>query len=115
MTTIRSRLLWTIVPALAVLLAAGGGVIYLAIRDALQESTDAMLRSKALAIAWVARMDGMRLQFDPASRVLRDFEAPESNGAVADRHEEGEHEDGDSFFEIWRDDGAIIARSPSLQ
>lgn len=104
-----------VLPALGAVVAAGGIGVYAAIREAVENATDAALRSKAAAIAAIARPDSGGVVIDPASRVLRDFEAPDAADTDRDRHDEGDHDEGDTaFFEIWNQQRVALARSASL-
>jgi len=115
MTTMRRRLLWTMLPAMGALLIAAGIGIYVAIRSAIETSTDAMLKSKAIAVAAIARSDGDGVAIETTSRILRDFEAPDPADADHEHHDEGDHDEGDTaYFEIWNQQHVSLTRSASL-
>jgi len=95
--TLRSRLTLALVSVLGLSLAAFSWVLDSAFRRALWAQFDVRLAEDAGAVATMIeiRRDGS-LEFEAAS--LPGFEA----------------EDGRSYFEVWTDQGAIFARSPSL-
>ncbi len=96
--TIRRRLTWTLVLGSAALLGLAGTGVYLTVRAALLHEFDAGLRTKALGLAAATEQgeDGIVIELGDA--FLRNFEGPSAP----------------DFYEIWRDEGAPMARSKSL-
>lgn len=115
MTSIRRQLTWKLLVAFSVPLVIGGLAIFLTARNSLLEEFDSTLHAKALAVASATHLSGERIEVDTSTRALRDFAAPDPSEA----HERGgdaENDDSDiAFFEIFRLDRSVIARSESLK
>lgn len=96
--SLRLRLLaGTSLASLAVL-ALLGVAIFAAVRRALSTELDASLRVRAAALASMTEQDAQGVTFDGDRRLMSDFS----------------RSDGSDDFEIWLDDGSVLARSPSL-
>jgi two-component system sensor histidine kinase QseC len=80
-------------------LVIGGLAAYLTTRAVLTRQFDSALRTKAIALSMVIEQDDSgRPVLDPTDQIMRDYDAEVST----------------AFFELWRVDGILIARSPSL-
>lgn len=99
MRSIRARLAIGLMGSLALVLGAGGALLYFRTKASLERQDDALLLSKSWALAASVRVDGGETRFDPAPALAADFER-------ADRH---------AAYEIRRGDGSLLACSPSLQ
>jgi two-component system, OmpR family, heavy metal sensor histidine kinase CusS len=98
MGSIRRRLLIGTSLASAVVLSLLGLGIYAAMRHALMRDFDNSLRTEARLVAGMVEQDGNKLSFEFQPQQMPDF--------LSDSRER--------FFEVWRDDGSALARSPSL-
>lgn len=98
MSTIRQRLTRRLLLAVGLLLGLGGLTVWLCARAALLAQFDAALRAKAQAIATLTEQKAGRIELDFAHETMRGFEA----------------RTGPDFFQLWRADGAPVARSRSL-
>jgi len=79
-------------------LALLGASVYAAMRHALLSDFDHSLGADARLVSGMIEQDGSKLGFEFDSRQMPDF-------VTDQRHR---------YFEIWRDDGSVLARSPSL-
>ncbi len=99
MTSIRRELRRRVLGGAALLLATGGGSVFLVTRALLVNEFDATLRAQAVAIAGLTTVDEGHIVFDATSPLLAEFRT----SAAATR------------FQLWRQsDLVMIARSPSL-
>jgi signal transduction histidine kinase len=115
--TIRRGLTRRLLIAVGLPLVIAGVSGFLLVRATLLARVDATLLARAEAIASVTTWDAGRLQMDTAPRFMREFDAPEPSPAV----DEGGSATAasklrvtPSVFEVRRDDGEVLARSPSL-
>jgi two-component system, OmpR family, heavy metal sensor histidine kinase CusS len=97
MTSLRSQLIRTFVLGAAVLLALGGGAVYLLTRRALIGQFDTALRAKALAVSVATEQDGDRITIDGSERLTR----PGDRRAA-------------DVFQLRQADGRSLLRSESL-
>ncbi len=96
--SIRRQLTRRLLLVLSLLLCAGLAAIWLATRSALAREFDRALAARAAAVATLVEQDGDRLFLDSTNPLLGGFA----------------HNPRGDFFEIWRADGTVAARSPSL-
>jgi two-component system sensor histidine kinase QseC len=99
MKSIRRSLVTGVTAALLLALGAGGGAVYLAVRDAHYDQFDAALRTKALVVITATGERNDRLRVNFSDRYLREFD----------------DEVATSFFQVWDEDGRRIERSDSLE
>jgi two-component system sensor histidine kinase QseC len=97
-SSLRGRLLLGTSLAGIVVLGLLGISLYAAMRHALLADFDASLRTEARIVAGMVDQDGAKIGFEFDPRQTPDF-------VTKDRAR---------FFEVWRDDGTVLARSPSL-
>ncbi|MBI5384452.1 MAG: sensor histidine kinase N-terminal domain-containing protein [Verrucomicrobia bacterium] len=81
------------------LLLLGGGVAYVTTRAALTRQFDDALRTKALALTTITEQDHGEIKLEVADLFMREFDADVST----------------AFYQLWRGDGAVVDRSPSLR
>jgi two-component system sensor histidine kinase QseC len=99
MSTIRQRLTWRLLAGWCALLVIGGLAAYLTTRAALTRQFDSALRTKAVALSMVIEQDDSgRVVLDASDQIMRDYDAEVTT----------------AFFELWKADGTLLARSPSL-
>ncbi|MBI5387828.1 MAG: HAMP domain-containing histidine kinase [Verrucomicrobia bacterium] len=98
MSTIRQRLTRRLLASWALLLLLGGGVAYVTTRAALTRQFDDALRTKALALTTITEQDRGEIMLEVADLFMREFDADVST----------------AFYQLWRGDGAVVDRSPSL-
>lgn len=98
MISIRRQLTRELLAAFLLLLGGALAALYFAARDELIEQFDDALHAKAAAISSLTVADHDRVDVDVSDRLFRSFSR---------NHPE-------DFFEIWREDGAVAARSESL-
>jgi hypothetical protein len=83
----------------ALLLSGGGIALYLSVRAALLREFDSALQAKAQALATLTDRTGEKIEFEFARENMPEFDA-------------GPHP---AYFQLWRPDGKVLDRSPSLQ
>jgi len=98
MISIRRQLTRELLAAFFVLLGGALAALYFAARDELIEQFDDALRTKAAAISSLTVAEENKVELDVSDRLFQGF--------AKDRAED--------FFEIWRGDGTVAARSDSL-
>lgn len=99
MKSIRTQLTRRLVLVLAAVLGAGMIIIYVTLREALVQSFDAVLRTRALAVSALTESEDGRVQFDFSNDFLVGFRADHPG----------------SYFELWDAAGMALCRSPSLR
>jgi two-component system sensor histidine kinase QseC len=97
--SIRATLTLGLLAGLALLLAGGGAALYFNVRAALLREFDSTLRAKAEALATLTKRDGERIELEFAEELMPEF-AGSSHPA---------------YFQLWRPDGNLLERSPSLR
>jgi two-component system sensor histidine kinase QseC len=98
MRSLRARLLAGMVAGMVGLLILFGVVVYAAVHRSLVDGFNASLAVTAKAVAGQIEQKGQKLKFE-----YDDLKMPEF-----------ERKDNPEYFEIWQDDGKVLARSPSL-
>ncbi len=96
--SLRGRLLLSTAIGAILVLSAAGVILYLLMRASLLREFDASLLAKARALAALVEQDGDRVKFEFENLNMPEFERP-------DRPE---------YFQVWRADGSVLARSKSL-
>ena len=96
--SIRSRLLLGIIGGMILLLAAFGLTVYGAIHRALLDQFDASLLSTARMLAASVRQEDGKIELELDAQQMPEFQNADKPG----------------YFEIWQDDGQIVAKSPLL-
>ncbi|HOW18356.1 MAG TPA: HAMP domain-containing protein, partial [Phycisphaerae bacterium] len=99
MRSLQGRLLLGTAIASAVMLLAAGMVLYLLVRLALVAEFDAVLAAKARALGTLVEQDGDKVDFEAENVAMPEFER-------ANRPE---------YFELWLEEGSVLARSKSLR
>jgi len=99
MRSLRRRLLWGTAIGSTVVLCAAAIVLFMLVRRSLVAEFDAVLATKALALAALTEQDGNQVKFEWDNLTMPEF-------ARANRPD---------YFEVWSEDGDVIARSRSLQ
>jgi heavy metal sensor kinase len=97
MRSLRTRLLIRSTIALALVFAIAAGAVYWLMRRSLISEFDGALTSRARAIAALAEQDGLKVKIEIEPGQMPEF----SNGS-------------DHYFQLWRHNGNVIARSASL-
>lgn len=98
MSSLRRRLTWILLPALAGLIAMGGSVLYPAVRQILIAEFDSALLAKLRAFTTLPEPGRQGINLGFTERVLAEFQ-PGPNAEL---------------FQVWLQDGSVLARSPSL-
>jgi signal transduction histidine kinase len=98
MNSIRQRLTRRLLSAVFLLVGCGLVAAYLAMRTALLRNFDETLRAKTQFICTLTEVDKGRVELDFSDRFLRSFG----------------RDMGIDFFQLWRHDGEMIMRGPSL-
>lgn len=98
MRSIRLQLTRTLLAAFALLLGAALVALVLMVREELEESFDAALRTSALSVSTLVEVENGKLEFDFSDDFQRGFGAERSR----------------NYFEIRDGQGGVLARSPSL-
>lgn len=98
MTSIRRQLTRELLAAFLLLLGGALAALYFAARDELIEQFDDALRIKVAAISSLTAIEDGRVHLDMSDRLFRSFG----------------NDDPQDYFEIWRADGTVAARSDSL-
>lgn len=97
--SLRARLLLGVVAGMVLLLVASSVAIYVLQRRALMRRFDQAITSTARALVPLLRWDDrLGVHMDPAARPLPEFQRSK----------------GPDYFQIWRADGTVAARSPTL-
>lgn len=99
MRSLQGRLLLGTAIASTVMLLAAGAVVYLLVRLALVAEFDAVLAAKARALGTLVEQDGDKVDFEAGNVAMPEFER-------ATRPE---------YFELWLEEGSVLARSKSLR
>ena len=99
MNSIRRRLTIALLIGLCVLWAAGGTVLYLAIRNGLMVEFDDALKATAQGLAALTSQEKGLVEVDFTGEFMPGFQ----------------HKRFPDYFQIWRPDGTIVKRSPSLK
>jgi len=100
MPSIRRRLTVHLLATVLVLFVASSLLLYIYVRGRLTREYDATLAARARAVASLIQFDPKDgLEYGATDQDLADYR-PDENPI---------------FFQVWRDDGTIIARSPSLE
>jgi signal transduction histidine kinase len=97
--SIRARLIIGLVAGFALLLAAGGAALYLGVRATLTREFDAALLTRAQALATLTTRTGESFELEFDEEVMPEFQG-------------GPHP---AYFQLWRPDGRLLERSPSLR
>ena len=98
MNSIRARLITGLIAGFGLLLAGGGAALYFSVRSVLSRDFDAALQAKAQAFAMLTKQEGETIDLEFAEELMPEFQA-------------GAHP---SYFQLWRPDGRLLERSPSL-
>ena len=98
MRSLRNRLLWGTALGTAAVLLVSGVLLYALIRRTLAAEFDAALALRAHALAALTEQSDEGLDFEPPEASLPEF-------AAAQQAE---------YYQVWRSDGTVFARSPSL-
>ena len=98
MKSIRARLITGLLAGFGLLLAGGGAALYFSVRTVLSREFDAALQAKAQVFATLTKQDGEKIELEFAEELMPEFQA-------------GAHP---SYFQLWRPDGRLLERSPSL-
>lgn len=98
MKSLRRQLTRTLLGVLAALLGTALVALYVLVWDELVDAFDATLRARALAVRSQTAGEGGSVRFEPSEELARTF------GGDQPRH----------FFQLWREDGVVLARSRSL-
>jgi two-component system, OmpR family, heavy metal sensor histidine kinase CusS len=96
--SLRGRLTVWLLAGMGLLLVAGGLLLDRAISSRLGQERDATLIAEAKSLMLATEQEGSRVRLELADGAAPEFEP----GKRAD------------YYEIWRADGAVLARSPSL-
>lgn len=99
MRSVRRQLTVGLLASFAGLLAAGGTLVYWAVRDSLYDQFDASLRVKALIVITATRQNSERIRVYFSDRFLREFDDDVAT----------------EFFQVFDADGNSIERSDSLR
>ena len=97
--SIRGRLLWSVIGAMAVLQIALAALVYEVMERAFRSDFDAVLAATARTLSAAVELDGQELRADIDERDFPEFR----RAAQPD------------YYEVWRDDGQVLARSSSLK
>jgi len=97
--SIRGRLLWSVIGAMAVLQIALATLVYEVMERAFRSDFDAVLAATARTLSAAVEQDGQELRADIDERDLPEFRRATQP----------------DYFEVWRDDGQVLARSSSLK
>src|SRR5579871_4647405 len=99
MTSIRRRLTLRLLATVLVLGVVANACIYAYVRSRLIRSYDMALASKTQAVVAMFQFDVKDgIEYAPGDQDLVEFSAREHP----------------AYFEVWKDDGTVVARSPSL-
>lgn len=99
MRSIRANLVAGLTIGFGCLLAVGGVALYLAVRSVLLRDFDTALLARAQALATLTEDHGDRIELEFAEEVMTEFKS----GSSA------------AYFELSRQNGQVIERSPSLR
>ena len=99
MNSIRRRLTVGLLIGFCVLWAVGGTVLYLTIRGGLMAEFDSALKATAEGLASLTSQEKGLVEVDFSGEFMPGFE----------------HKRLPDYFQIWRPDGTIVKRSPSLK
>lgn len=99
MKSLRAQLLLGMTLGMTVVLLVCGALLYALISRTLWAEFDEALAAKARSLAALTEQDEEGLDFEPAETLLPEF-------AALQRAE---------YYQVWRPDGTVLARSPSLQ
>jgi len=98
MRSLRQELTIGLLASFAGLLALGGAILYLVMRDSLYDQFDAGLRTKALVVITATRVGGDRVRVYFSDRFLREFDDDVAT----------------EFFQVFDESGKSVERSDSL-
>lgn len=98
MISLRGRLTWILLAGLAGLMALGGSILYPAVRHVLIAEFDHAQLAKLRAFTTLPEPGRQGINLGFTERVLSEFQP----GPDAE------------FFQVWLQDGSVLARSPSL-
>ncbi len=110
--SLRSRLLLGMIAGMAILLILFSLIIYFVIRDALEEQFDQSLTTTARLLA-----AGVELDIPQNEEVHTELQEVKSGVDIEfdlQKMPEFQREKRSSYFQIWRQDGMVVTRSPSL-
>ena len=96
--SLRTRLVISVVSGMVLLLAVFSLILYVVIRRALVNQFDASLLSTARMLAASVEQDGSEIELEFEVRQLPEFNDPQRP----------------TYYQIWRPDGAVVAKSPLL-
>jgi signal transduction histidine kinase len=99
MRSIGRHLTLRLLGALLALAAAAGAFLFLYVRSHLTAEFDRSLGAEARTVASLAVRDNGKLEFNPSETDLAEFRP-------------GRHA---SYYELWKADGTVVARSPSVR
>ncbi len=97
--SIRGRLLWSVIGAMAVLQVGLAALVYEVMERAFRSDFDAVLASTARTLSAAVEQDGQDLRADIDERDLPEFRRATQP----------------DYYELWMDDGQVLARSSSLK
>ena len=98
MPSLRRRLILGTIAGSAVVLLAAGVLVYALVRNALVEQLDRSIIDKARLLASFVEQDGRKIDLEFDEFDLREFHTPRGGG----------------YLQLWREDGSVLYRSPSL-
>jgi len=98
MRSLRTRLIIGIIGAMLLLLTVFSLIVYSVIRRALVNQFDQSLASTARILAASVEMDGDEIDLELDVQQMPEFQRP----------------DRPSYYQLWRHDGTVAAKSPSL-
>lgn len=96
--SLRTRLVISVVSGMVLLLAVFSLILYVVIRRALVNQFDASLLSTAQMLAASVEQDGSEIELEFEVQQLPEFNDPQRQ----------------TYYQIWRPDGAVVAKSPLL-
>jgi two-component system sensor histidine kinase QseC len=80
------------------LLAVGGAILYFAVHTVFLREFDTALLAKAQALATLTKRDGEKIELEFAEELMPEFQDAKEG----------------AYFQVWRPDGQLLERSPSL-
>jgi len=110
--SLRSRLLLGMVAGMTLLLILFSGIMYFVIRDALKKQFDASLAASARLLAAGVEMDLAKENEEP--KELQDQKNAVDIEFDLQMMPEFQRKKRPSYFQIWRQDNSVVARSPSV-
>ena len=98
MRTLRTRLIIGVIGGMLLLLTVFSLIVYSVIRRALVDQFDESLASTARILAASVESDGNEIELELDIQQMPEFQRPDSP----------------TYYQLWRDDGTVAAKSPSL-